>query len=262
MDSQSGTHWLTSAWARDDMSTSQLGNDWWATSQTYDSPTSARGDNFYLSTDLDSPSSYYGFNDMGSMSLPSATAITTDSPSLFGSVDDDESMMMSPPITPSISMAYPSPLASPASDSGVSIDSVKTKSKSSRSTDSKAHSSGSRGKAKSARGSSSSDHTSDPKLLRARTCHNVVEKNYRNRLNGQFELMLATLNETRARAGEGEMESFGGDYDRAPSKSAVLQLARERLISLEKENESLRHEVERLKDASHSDFSYSRTALV
>ncbi|KAK4455254.1 hypothetical protein QBC34DRAFT_489586 [Podospora aff. communis PSN243] len=254
MDSQSGPHWSTSAWSHDDTSTSQLDNHWWAASQMCDSPIRSVADSLYLPPSVDSLSSYYGLGDASSFTLPSATAMAADSPSLFGPTEDDESMM-SPPITPSISMAYPSPLASPgSSDSGISINNIKTKTKSSRGTD----------KSKTSRKPSSSDNSSDSKLQRARTWHNVVEKNYRNRLNGQFELMLATLNESRARTGQqsGEIEGDGEEYDRPPSKSAVLQLARERLISLEKENESLRHEVERLRDSSHSDFSYSRTALV
>jgi len=189
--------------------------------------------------------------------------MATDSPSMFDYVGDDF-MMASPPNTPSISMAYPSPLASPASDSGVSVDIMKRKTKSARTSSSKSRSSGSGSKTKSSRKQSVPDDTSSPKMQRARTCHNVVEKNYRNRLNGQFKLMLATLNETRAdgRESDGEMEGFGKDYDRSPSKSAVLQRARERLVSLQRENTSLKLEVEKLRGLSHIEFSYARTALI
>ncbi|KAK0651129.1 hypothetical protein B0T16DRAFT_73492 [Cercophora newfieldiana] len=262
MDSQSDASWQTSAWWHDDISSSQLDNLWWAAAiQAPDAANGTAGNDFCLPAAIDSdpPSSFHGLDGPAGFSLPSETAITADSPSLFESIDDEDSMMMSSPLTPSISMAYPSPLASSESDNGASYDNSKTKTKSRRATSSKTRIGASAGKSSSKRKSSSSDSSSEPRLQRARTCHNVVEKNYRNRLNGQFELMLATLNKTRAR--EGEMESFDGD-DRAPSKSAVLQLARERVISLEKENEQLRREVERLRDTSRLEFSYARTALI
>ncbi|KAK1760173.1 hypothetical protein QBC47DRAFT_366589 [Echria macrotheca] len=69
--------------------------------------------------------------------------------------------------------------------------------------------------------------------------HNLVEKKYRNRLNQQFELMIATL----AEVGEGDVD---GDKDRTLSKSTVLQLARQTMLNLERKNQLLAREVDRL----------------
>ena len=72
-----------------------------------------------------------------------------------------------------------------------------------------------------------------------RKSHNQVEKRYRDRLNDHFERLLATL-----------ATSLDGDPDdishQPLSKSAVLVLARRRLLVLEKENLQLAADVERL----------------
>jgi hypothetical protein len=73
--------------------------------------------------------------------------------------------------------------------------------------------------------------------------HNLVEKKYRNRLNQQFELMIATL----AEVGEGDVD---GDKDRTLSKSRVLQLARQTMLNLERKNQLLAREVDRLSKES------------
>lgn len=114
----------------------------------------------------------------------------------------------------------------------------------------------------------------DTKTLRARSCHNLVEKKYRNRLNNHFELLLTTVTETRKRAAssssqvavggfgrdaEIDMDSGddneswkGGDVDkdqkdRSMSKSDVLRLARETVLGLERKNRLLVQEVKRLR---------------
>jgi len=61
--------------------------------------------------------------------------------------------------------------------------------------------------------------------------HNQVEKKYRDRLNDRLERLFATL---------------GRDCQRPLGKSAVLRLARRRLLVLEKENRQLSTEVKRL----------------
>jgi len=109
------------------------------------------------------------------------------------------------------------------------------------------------------RPSTSGSGEEDPNLHRARQCHNVVEKNYRNRLNRQFELLLVALTETRARSGMNEDDGDhvpvssdangsgdGAGVSSALSKSAVLQLARQTLLSLDRGNQLLTEEVERL----------------
>ena len=112
----------------------------------------------------------------------------------------------------------------------------------------------------------------DSKMLRARNCHNLVEKKYRNRLNNHFELLLTTVTETRKRAaanlqvgglGGGDVEieidslsgddvesSKGGDKDlkdKTMSKSDVLRLARETILGLERKNKLLSEELRRLR---------------
>ena len=76
----------------------------------------------------------------------------------------------------------------------------------------------------------------------SRESHNQVEKQYRDRLNDQFQRLLATV----ALASQGDSDAMDNDNQRQLSKSAVLGLARRRLLVLEKENRQLSSEVERL----------------
>ncbi|OAA65606.1 helix-loop-helix DNA-binding domain containing protein [Niveomyces insectorum RCEF 264] len=80
---------------------------------------------------------------------------------------------------------------------------------------------------------------------RARQNHNVVEKQYRNRLNAQFERLLAILPANESNASEGSTRH--GDFDdRRMSKAEVLELARRRIHSLEQERKQLRAERQNL----------------
>lgn len=110
-----------------------------------------------------------------------------------------------------------------------------------------------------------------PDERRARHSHNLVEKQYRNRLNQQFESLLAVLppvdggNRTfsgggggsggngksgRPRDGKGAGSVIdgggggggGGGDDRRLSKAEVLDMARQRIVSLERECDQLRSE--------------------
>ena len=95
-----------------------------------------------------------------------------------------------------------------------------------------------------------SDKSSKPKsaieergrLSASRESHNQVEKKYRDRLNDQFKRLQATL----AVSSEPDPEARDDDSQRPLSKSAVLGLARHRLLFLEKEKSKLSNEVERL----------------
>ena len=69
---------------------------------------------------------------------------------------------------------------------------------------------------------------------RARASHNLVEKQYRNRLNAQFERLLAVL------PPPGSDDDGGGGDDRRLSKAEVLEIARRRIKALEKERDTLR----------------------
>lgn len=101
---------------------------------------------------------------------------------------------------------------------------------------------------------------------RARYSHNLVEKQYRNRLNQQFESLLAVLpmdgaslgpiaggskNKARVvdgRGGTAKGAVAGGEGDdRRLSKAEVLDMARQRIVSLERENDRLKSGNDRLK---------------
>jgi hypothetical protein len=87
----------------------------------------------------------------------------------------------------------------------------------------------------------------------ARASHNLVEKKYRSRLNGQFERLIAVL---PSRGGSlDDMDGGGGggllgddddDDARRLSKGEVLDLARQRIKALEKENKLLARERDQL----------------
>uniref|UniRef100_L2FY12 Helix-loop-helix dna-binding domain containing protein n=1 Tax=Colletotrichum fructicola (strain Nara gc5) TaxID=1213859 RepID=L2FY12_COLFN len=65
---------------------------------------------------------------------------------------------------------------------------------------------------------------------RTRASHNLVEKQYRNRLNAQFEGLLNALPEQPA------------DQERRVSKAEVLDMARRHIKSLERERDELQRE--------------------
>ncbi len=66
----------------------------------------------------------------------------------------------------------------------------------------------------------------------ARTNHNQVEKQYRNRLNGQFETLLQIL----------PKEDGGHGGEKRVSKVEVLVLAKQHIIELEREKRTLEAE--------------------
>ena len=96
--------------------------------------------------------------------------------------------------------------------------------------------------------------TSDER--RARQSHNLVEKQYRSRLNQQFESLLAVLppadsgnrsfscggskaQPRRNSKGSAAAGSTAADDDRKLSKAEVLDMARQRIITLERECDRL-----------------------
>lgn len=83
--------------------------------------------------------------------------------------------------------------------------------------------------------------------LKSRTSHNIVEKQYRNRLNAQFESLLHTLPE--------DVRRSRGDEERV-SKAEVLDMARRHIEALEagrealtSERDELREDLDRIKEA-------------
>ncbi|KAK3307437.1 uncharacterized protein B0T15DRAFT_178488 [Chaetomium strumarium] len=79
---------------------------------------------------------------------------------------------------------------------------------------------------------------------RARRNHNLVEKQYRNRLNAQFERLLAVLpvDECRTRAGTMDRVETSGVDEKRMSKAEVLELATRRIRTLEVERNQLLRE--------------------
>jgi hypothetical protein len=81
------------------------------------------------------------------------------------------------------------------------------------------------------RPSSSSKDGSDGDAIKLRDRHNRVEKNYRDRLNYRFLSLLKVLLRDQTPQGQ----RIGGKFD-ALSRGAVLDMACERIKSLEAEN--------------------------
>ncbi|CAK7269491.1 hypothetical protein SEPCBS57363_003629 [Sporothrix epigloea] len=82
---------------------------------------------------------------------------------------------------------------------------------------------------------------------RVRQNHNIVEKQYRNRLNSQFERLLSILPANRL-DGPDMGQSVDLD-DRRMSKAEVLKLARRRIYSLNDEIQKLNTESESLRSS-------------
>jgi len=81
-------------------------------------------------------------------------------------------------------------------------------------------------------------------VLQARANHNLVERQYRNRLNKQFEQLLDILPASR---GEDDAEStYSADDSRRFSKAEVLVQARRRIQFLERERDLMMTERNRL----------------
>jgi hypothetical protein len=81
---------------------------------------------------------------------------------------------------------------------------------------------------------------------RARQNHNIVEKQYRNRLNSQFERLLSIL---PANQMEGVESGRTVEFDeRRMSKAEVLDLARRRIHALENEVQQLYSDRDNLRD--------------
>lgn len=82
-----------------------------------------------------------------------------------------------------------------------------------------------------------------PEERRARRNHNLVEKQYRNRLNAQFERLLAVLPveqcQRSSSSGSGGGGMVGAGDEKRMSKAEVLDLATRRIRTLEVERDRL-----------------------
>jgi hypothetical protein len=91
----------------------------------------------------------------------------------------------------------------------------------------------------------------------ARTSHNLVEKQYRTRLNGQFSTLLGCLPaEVVGSEADGFGRTDGGGSERRVSKAEVLVLAKKHIEDLERDKsrleqqrQALLEDVQRLKSA-------------
>lgn len=81
-----------------------------------------------------------------------------------------------------------------------------------------------------------------------RTSHNLVEKQYRTRLNGQFEALLSVIPKEAISSDCSEGESTAA-AERKLCKAEVLVLARKRIKELEKTHEGLQSEYDTLTDS-------------
>ncbi|RSL46548.1 Allergen Fus c 3 [Fusarium sp. AF-6] len=140
---------------------------------------------------------------------------------------------------------------SPGSTSQNSRASIGSKSASMASTTSTASSRQSKLRSASRTSKNSRDKPNDtPEERRTRASHNLVEKQYRNRLNAQFESLLNALPE-QARSGGNASGNGNGDEnesdganeaDRRVSKGEVLEMARKHIQALEQERNQLERE--------------------
>jgi hypothetical protein len=88
--------------------------------------------------------------------------------------------------------------------------------------------------------------------IRARRAHSSVEKQYRNRLNAQFERLLAVL--PRSNIGDEDVETQDPEGERRLGKAEVLRMAAKHIEMLdgdrkvlEKERKELTRNVENLR---------------
>lgn len=92
--------------------------------------------------------------------------------------------------------------------------------------------------------SNTPDEQATPEEQRARRNHNLVEKQYRNRLNAQFERLLSVLptDQQRRPGRSGDEDGSGGSDDKRMSKAEVLDCATRRIKELESERHYLQQE--------------------
>ncbi|RBR14738.1 uncharacterized protein FIESC28_07584 [Fusarium coffeatum] len=137
--------------------------------------------------------------------------------------------------------------ASPSSASQHSRASIGSKSASMTSAASTASSRQSKLRSASRTSKNSRDKPNDtPEDRRTRASHNLVEKQYRNRLNAQFESLLSALPDQirhgdngGGNGNEDNESDQGNDPDRRVSKGEVLEMARKHIQALERERDQL-----------------------
>ncbi|KAK7938068.1 helix-loop-helix DNA-binding domain-containing protein [Apiospora aurea] len=111
---------------------------------------------------------------------------------------------------------------------------------------------GNKSKLRSASRTSKNTHHNPPATeeeRKNRESHNQVEKQYRNRLNNQFELLLGVLPpEMRASSEDGDSNEMSTG-DRKVSKAEVLEMAKRYILNLEGNLEATEGERDDLREA-------------
>ncbi|KAM7199035.1 hypothetical protein V8F33_004772 [Rhypophila sp. PSN 637] len=281
------TSFLTPAWAPDAMSTSQFNNGTWESTQTWGD------DDVDINSFFSLPSSIEDAPIGGKSPLEphqtmaefywslaaNSSSLGADSKST-GSTSSTWQPFVAPLTPPEAEYAFSSESgqSTPVLDYGA-LSPVSTSSGSSNSATSKptkklrtSTRKSVKDEQKTQRTHHSAPHSKEAKMQRAKNCHNLVEKKYRNRLNNNFELLLTTVTELRRQQGTGDEfgmvmededdESLSSkatgkvdlDHERSMSKSDVLRLARETVLDLERKNKALLREVERLKAIANNGY--------
>ncbi len=98
--------------------------------------------------------------------------------------------------------------------------------------------------------------TNSPRDRKPRTSHNTIEKQYRDRLNTQFDILMNTLPADMSGAGGGDSDGNGnggrgggGSGERRLSKAQVLDLSARYIRALEGERDGLVEEREVLRES-------------
>lgn len=217
-------------------------------------------------TSADEPASDY-FRSCGIDDLDPQPAYPPDNCTFFGGGSCSPDWLPSPTEADPLYMHSPTsnrlalPTPSPTTTTGSSMK-LRTASRKRRQPKKPTSSSGTHPYSEDTNSTTASDLS--PEELRTRRCHNLVEKQYRSRLNAQFERLLAVLPpERQRRERDGESDDEAGDVDGSSSsskrisKAEVLDAAVQRIRQLEVRNRKLRKEREGLRrlNASAGDLA-------
>jgi hypothetical protein len=88
-----------------------------------------------------------------------------------------------------------------------------------------------------------------PSVQQARSCHNNVEKQYRARLKRRFERLLTALQTSVSSHNGVEIETGPLDANYLYSRGEVLDVATQRILTLQEENKRLKCRIQELSQA-------------
>lgn len=110
-------------------------------------------------------------------------------------------------------------------------------------------------KYKSRKATSNTSSDDDSVRVLSRPAHNKAERNYRQRLNSSFGKLLEVINIVAADSISLHDKEIGKNL----SKSDILHLASLRLITIERENQRLREQLEQIRGVPQRATEWSRT---